>query len=165
MNRCTACNITRTATLAIRRQTTGSRCFAGAITQACIDMIHIADEMNDLRAGWIKRLGTVGTGSTLEHMPFAIQELPYFSVNTMVREGVGSKQSVGKTLERLLRAQIVCQTNRGKRDRIFETPEVLEQFAIIERRLASPARDTNAAPPVRPVPYSRPRLAPKHPPA
>ena len=127
--------------------------FAGAVTQACADMMRIANEMDDLRNGWIKRLGTVRAGSALEHMLFAIQELPYFSVNTMVRAGIGSKQSVSKALERLIEAQIVCQTNRGKRDRIFEAPEVLEQFAIIERRLASPARDTNAAPPVRPVPY------------
>ena len=127
--------------------------FAGAVTQACADMMRIANEMDDLRNGWIKRLGTVRTGSALDHMLLAIQELPYFSVNTMVRAGVGSKQSVGKALERLIGAQIVCQTNRGKRDRIFEAPEVLEQFAIIERCLASSARDTNAAPPIRPVPY------------
>ena len=127
--------------------------FAGAVTQACADMIRIADEMGDLRTSWIKRLGTVRAGSTLEHMLVEIQELPYFSVNTMVRAGVGSKQSVGKALERLIAAHIVFQTNRGKRDRIFEAPEVLEQFAIIERRLASPARDTHAVPPVRPVPY------------
>ena len=70
--------------------------FTGAVSQACADMTRIADDMDELRTDWIKRLGTVRTGSALEHMLFTIQELPYFCVNTMVRAGVGSKQSVGQ---------------------------------------------------------------------
>lgn len=49
-------------------------------------------------------------------------------------------------------AGIVRQTNRGKRNRVFEVPDVLAEFNMIERRLASPARDTGVELPVRPLP-------------
>ncbi|MBR3316584.1 MAG: hypothetical protein IKG21_02025 [Atopobiaceae bacterium] len=44
------------------------------------------------------------------------------------------------------------QTNRGKRNRVFEVPDVLAEFNMVERRLASPVRDTGVELPARPLP-------------
>ena len=44
------------------------------------------------------------------------------------------------------------QTTRGKRSRVFEAPEALAVFNMVERRLASPMFDTANAAPARPVP-------------
>lgn len=51
-----------------------------------------------------------------------------------------------------LREGIVRQTNRGKRNRVFEVPDVLAEFNMVERRLASPVRDTGVELPARPLP-------------
>ncbi len=127
--------------------------FSGAVVQACADMERIADDMESLRLAWRGRLGSVRSDSTLERMLYQLQAMPYFTVKTMMRAGVGSKQSVSNAVRRLVDAKIAVQTNRGKRERVFEVPEMFEQFNIVERSLASPERNTAIAPPVRPVPY------------
>lgn len=78
--------------------------------------------------------------------------MPIFSVNTLVSATGRTKQTVAPAVKRLVDAGIAVQTNRGKRNRVYEVPEVLEEFNMVERRLASPARDTLQEPPARPVP-------------
>lgn len=127
-------------------------CFCGAMSDACADMERIAREMADVRARWESALGRVRSGSSLELILDEIQATPVFSVETMVRATGRTKQAVGLAVGRLLEAGVVRQTSRGKRSRVFEAPDVLEEFAIVERRLASPSRDTNVEPPSRRVP-------------
>ena len=119
-------------------------------------MERIAQDMAGIRAGWEGMLGRVRAGSSLELMLNEMQALPVFSVETMVRATGRTKQAVGLAVSRLLEAGIIRQTNQGKRSRVFEASDVLEEFAIVERRLASPARDTSVEPPSRRVP-DRPR--------
>lgn len=64
-----------------------------------------------------------------------------------------SKQAVNAATHRLIEAGIIRQTNQGKRSRVFEAPDVLEEFSMVERRLASPSRDTSVELPARIVPY------------
>ena len=109
-------------------------------------MERIAQDMAGIRAGWEGMLGRVRAGSSLELMLNEMQALPVFSVETMVRATGRTKQAVGLAVSRLLEAGIIRQTNQGKRSRVFEAPDVLEEFAIVERRLASPARDTSVEP-------------------
>ena len=75
-----------------------------------------------------------------------------FTIDTMVKATRRSKQAVGQAVKRLLEVQIVCQSNKGKRSRVFEVPDVLDEFNMVERRLASPSRGTSVELPVRPVP-------------
>ena len=44
----------------------------------------------------------------------------------------------------------------GRRNRVFEVPEVIREYTLLERKLASPVGDTSVEPPLRPVP-ERPR--------
>ena len=81
-----------------------------------------------------------------------VQNAPVFSVESLVAATGRSTSSVGAAVNRLQEAGIIALTTRGKRNRVFEAPEVLEEFGIIERRLASPVRDTRVAKPARPVP-------------
>lgn len=131
-------------------------CFCSAVSESCGDMERIAQDMAGIRTGWEGMLGRVRAGSSLELMLNEMQALPVFSVETMVRATGRTKQAVGLAVSRLLEAGIIRQTNQGKRSRVFEAPDVLEEFAIVERRLASPARDTSVEPPSRRVP-DRPR--------
>jgi hypothetical protein len=62
-------------------------------------------------------------------------------------------------IERCIEAGFVVQTKAQKRNRSFEVPEVINEFNIFERRLASPTGDTKTATPTRAVPDN---LARKH---
>ena len=137
-----------------RREAVNDRvsCFCGAVSQACADMESIAQDMADISARWKSKLGRVRAGSSLELLLGEIQAIPIFSVDTMVHATGRTKQAVGPAIERLLEAGIVRQTNQGKRSRVFEAPDALEEFALVERRLASPSRDTSIDPPARRVP-------------
>lgn len=127
-------------------------CFSDAVCAACSDVEEISCDLTLMRKSWIDRLGRVRSGSTLELMLSAVQSMPYFSVETMVKTTQRSKQAVNQAVQRLLDAQIIRQTNRGKRSRVFDVPEVLAEFNMVERRIASPSRDTSIDLPMRPVP-------------
>lgn len=126
--------------------------FCSAICDACADMDHIAQEMEHMRKRWVERLGGVRAGSATELMLREAQAMPVFSVSSMVKATGRSKQAINSATIKLVEAGIVHQTNQGKRSRVFEVPDVLEEFIMVERRLASPARDTNVSPPARTVP-------------
>jgi hypothetical protein len=52
-------------------------------------------------------------------------------------------------------AGILRQVNVGRRNRAFEAPDLIEEFAALERRLASPRGDTRTGEPTRRVPRRR----------
>ena len=63
----------------------------------------------------------------------------------------------GEAVNRLEAAGVLRQRNVGRqRYRVFEAVDVVDLFAGLERRLASPTGDTGAGPPTRRVP-TRPR--------
>ena len=127
-------------------------CFCAATSSACKDVEDIARDMEAMCEAWRCRMGGVRKGSAVEAMLPAMQAMPYFSVETMTGMTGRSKQAIGVAVRRLLDAGIIRQTNRGKRSRVFEVPEVLAEFNMVERRLASPSRDTSLEGPARPVP-------------
>ena len=127
-------------------------CFCGAVSRACSDMEEIASDMEAIRRDWIGRLGKVRANSSLDLLLDEIQAVPIFTAETMAKAVCRTEVAVGQAIDRLLEAGIIRQSNKGKRRRIFETPDVMEMFNLVERRLASPSRDTKAEPPARPVP-------------
>lgn len=118
-------------------------CFCGAVVEACADMERVGREMAEIRAQWEKTLGRVRAGSSLALMLDELQASPIFSVETMVRATGRSKQAVGLAVNRLLESGIIRKTSQEKRSRLFEAPSILEEFNMVERRLASPSRDTS----------------------
>ena len=127
-------------------------CFCGAVCDASVDIEEISHDLQHIKDDWRNKLPRVRAGSTLELMLAKMQAMPYFTTETMVAATKRSKQAVGQAVSKLLEAQIICQTSRGKRSRVFEVPDILEEFNVVERRLASPSRDTSVDLPVRPVP-------------
>jgi hypothetical protein len=80
--------------------------------------------------------------------------LPVFTVASASRVLGRSYQGVNLAVEKLLECEIVKPSSSAKRNRAFEVPDALNAFRAFERKLASPAGDTKAAKPVRPVPYN-----------
>ena len=66
-----------------------------------------------------------------------------------------SQQAANQALARLVEARILREVTDGRRNRVYEAPELIDAFTLLERRFASPAADTRIEPPSRPVP-SRP---------
>lgn len=126
--------------------------FCECVLTACDDMDDIRTDLQEIRESWEERLGKVRRGSAVDLLLDEIQAMPYFTCETMERVTGRSKQAIALAVTRLLECGIIAQTNRGKRSRVFECPDVLEEFNLVERRLASPARDTAIGAPARPVP-------------
>jgi hypothetical protein len=60
----------------------------------------------------------------------------------------------------LQRSGVLRQGTVGRRNRVFEVSDLLDAITALERKLASPAADTDIAEPTRTVPARRPLPAP-----
>jgi DNA-binding transcriptional regulator GbsR (MarR family) len=118
--------------------------------------MRLAQDLSEMEAMWRESLGPVRAGSALEAILSEMRGMPVFSVNSMRRLCGRSQPAVSEAVRRLLEAGIVRVTTKGKRNRVFEVPDVISVFSMFERRLASPVLDTSVEPPSRPVP-DRPR--------
>ena len=125
--------------------------FCECVLAACDDMDGIRADLQRIRGGWEERLGRVRRDSAVDLLLDEIQAMPYFTCETMERETGRSKQAIALAVTRLLECGVIAQANRGKRSRVFECPDVLEEFNLVERRLASSLRDTAISNPARPV--------------
>ena len=63
-----------------------------------------------------------------------------------------STQATNEAIARLTEAKVLSQTTVGRRNRAFESSDVIRAFTALERQLASPTGDTRTAPPARRVP-------------
>ncbi len=127
--------------------------FSGCCERAAGEMTELAAEMEQLRQGWAERLGSVRSGSALELMLFEVQGSPVFSISSMARLTGRSFPAVNGAVSALLDAGIAKETSKGKRNRVFEVPEVIGYFNLLERRLASRAGSTKVSKPARRVPF------------
>ena len=131
--------------------------FAGACVRSVEDASAFEDRCRVIEAGWRERLGTVRGNSSVDLLLRALPGTPVLSVKTAMALVGRSKPQVNEAVGRLERAGILRQLTVGRRNRAFEAREVIDAFAELERRLASPAGDTRVAPPSRLVPARRQR--------
>lgn len=140
--------------------------FSEAIIDAARDRARMELDLDEMRAKWMGRLGRKPrAGSSLALLLDEIQATPYFTVQTMVNATGRAFSSVNDAVAILVEAGIAEETTQGKRNRVFRVPDVIEEFEIVERRMASPARDTNLIPPVRSTPAGRPKKRGPHAPS
>lgn len=126
--------------------------FAGCCLAACEEALGFEDRMVALRGQWVLRLGRVRAGSALDAALDALPGLPVFDVATLAGRLGRAVSSVTGAVDRLVEAGVVKQVGQGRRNRVFEAPDVIREYTLLERRLASPMGDTAVEPPVRPVP-------------
>lgn len=129
------------------------RLFAAACTRAVADARSYERQVRRLQDKWRQRLGRVRTGSALDLLVNALPGAPLVTVHTAAALTGRSVQAVNEAIPRLVDAQVLSQTTAGRRNRVFEAKELIDAFARLERRLASPDADTLIAPPVRRVPH------------
>lgn len=126
--------------------------FAGACLTACEEACKFEESTARLEQEWRERLGAVRAGSALDVLLPLLSGMPLFSVKTAALATGRSTSSIAVAVNRCADAGIVVPAKKQKRNRSFEVPDVINEFNIFERRLASPAGDTKSAKPVRAVP-------------
>lgn len=126
--------------------------FAGACQTACEEATEFEKSAAQLQRTWREALGGVRANSTLDLLIQELVGMPLFSVKTASAITGRTATATMNAIEHCLEAGFVVQTKAQKRNRTFEVPEVINEFNIFERRLASPTSDTKTAKPVRPVP-------------
>ena len=100
---------------------------------------------------WRERLGSVREGSASICCARHPRRPPFTATDAAAlvdRSFIAANEAIA----RLLDAGAIRQASMGRRNRAFEAREIVAAFTDLERRLASPAGDTNLAPPARKVP-------------
>jgi len=131
--------------------------FASATQRAIRDATGYEETIQELAEEWQARLGPVRSGSSVALLLGALPGMPVFTVRAVEKLLGRSFEAANQAVGRLEEAGIVRKTVVGRRNRAFEAPELIEAFAGLERRLASPEGNTRVSPPVRPVPRLKPR--------
>lgn len=129
--------------------------FAAACRRAAEDVKAFEDECLALQRTWRQRVGPVRSDSATDRILKSLPGAPILTVQVACGLTGRSVQSVNEAVARLVEAKVLKQTTVGRRNRAFETPEVIRSFIDLERRPASPMGDTRLAPPARPVPRRR----------
>ena len=129
--------------------------FARACTRSVHDAMLFEERVGAIQADWRLRLAPVRRGSSVDLLIEALPRTAILTVNQAAKILGRSFTAANAAVEELVKAKVLKQVSIGKRNRAFESPEVIAAFTQLERRLASPAGDTHAAAPTRPVPWKR----------
>lgn len=131
--------------------------FAAASSRAVADAMTFQRRVEELEEDWRARLGTVRAKSATDLLLRALPGAPVLTVDSGAALIGRTFNPVNDAIERLVAADVLKQITIGKRNRAFEATDVVNAFSALERQLASPAGDTQASPPSRPVPARRRR--------
>ena len=126
--------------------------FATACSHATAEAARFERTAAELKAAWRERAAPVRAGSAVDLL---IETLPAAPVLTLAAAAglIGrSQQAANQGLTRLAEAGVLREVTDGRRNRVYEAPELIDAFTLLERRFASPAADTRIEPPSRPVP-------------
>jgi Fic family protein len=130
--------------------------FATACRRAVADAGAFDAQVHELEVSWRRRLAPVRANSATDLLVRALPGAPILPDKSARRLLGRGAVAVNEAVRRLADAGILTQTTVGRRNRAFEARELIDAFADLERRLASPVGDTRVAPPTRRVPQRRP---------
>ena len=112
--------------------------FAGACRRAVADARWFEERVSELREDWRERAGNPRRGSATRLLIDALSAAPVLTVATAAELAGRSFQATNLSIDRLVDAGVLVQVNVGRRNRVFEAPELIDAFTALERRMASP---------------------------
>ena len=130
--------------------------FASACSRSVEDAGHFEGRVRELQSDWRERVGRIRRDSAVSLLIDALPAAPVLTTSTAAELVGRSFQATSLAVDRLVGAGVLVQVNIGRRNRAFESHELVDEFTALERRLASPQGDTRISTPVRKVPR-RPR--------
>ena len=129
--------------------------FAGATRRAVEDALLFEERVRDLQESWTGRVGNPRRDSTVHLIVDALPAAPILTIGTAAELTSRTYEATNRAISLLVEANVLVQTNVGRRNRAFEAPELIDMFTALERQLASPESDTRISPPNRHVPARR----------
>ena len=129
--------------------------FAGACKRAVDDAGTFERQALVIEKHWRERLGRVRSRSATDLLLRRLPGAPVVTVKSAANLISRSFVQTNEAIARLVNAGILRQISVGRRNRAFEASEIIEAFAALERRLASPEGETRTSEPVRRVPGRR----------
>lgn len=128
--------------------------FAGACHRAVRDAEDFEQRIATIQSEWNQRLGAIRANSSVALLVGKLPGAPVITVEGAANLIGRSTQATNEAIERLVDAGVLVPTRLdARRNRVFETREVIAAFTALERQLASSVGDTRIEPPNRPVPY------------
>ncbi|MEU0095852.1 Fic family protein [Kribbella sp. NPDC006257] len=126
--------------------------FAIACSHATAEAARFERTAAELKSAWRERAAPVRAGSATELLINTLPAAPVLTLAAAARLIDRSQQAANQALTRLTAAGVLREVTDARRNRIYEAPELIDAFTLLERRFASPAADTRIEPPSRPVP-------------
>lgn len=126
--------------------------FASACHRAVDDASRFEEQVRTLQKSWHERAGHVRRDSAARLLIEALPAAPVLTTSTAAELIGRSFQTASQAINQLMEAGVLTQVTVGKRNRIFEAPELIEAFIALERQLASPEGNTRVSKPIRHVP-------------
>ena len=126
--------------------------FATACTRAVADASSFERRAQAIETEWRERLARVRARSSADLLLRLLVGAPVISVSSAANLIGRSFVHTNEAVARLAEAGILKQVTAGRRNRVFEAPDIIAAFTDLERQLASPEGDTRTSEPVRRVP-------------
>ena len=126
--------------------------FAAACRRAVQDASRFEEQVRALQSSWLERVGHLRRDSAARLLIEELPAAPMLTTSTAAALIGRSFQAASQAIDRLVRAGVLTQVSLGRRNRVFEAPELIEAFTSLERHLASPSGDTRVSEPARRVP-------------
>ena len=112
--------------------------FASACGQAAEHASRFDAEVRVLQSSWRHRVGPARRDAAVHALIEALPAAPVLTVATAAELIDRSFQATSQGIQRLVEAGVLAQVNVGRRNRAFESPELIEVFNSLEQRVASP---------------------------
>jgi Fic family protein len=126
--------------------------FAIACSHATAEAARFERTASELKAAWRERAAPVRAGSAADLLINTLPAAPVLTLAAAAKLIDRSQQAANQALTRLTAAGVLREVTDARRNRVYEAPELIDAFTLLERRFASPAADTRVEPPTRPVP-------------
>ena len=131
--------------------------FAIACSHATAEAARFERTASELKSAWRERAAPVRAGSAADLLINTLPAAPVLTLAAAAKLIDRSQQAANQALTRLTAAGVLREVTDARRNRVYEAPELIDAFTLLERRFASPAADTRIEPPSRPVP-SAPKI-------
>lgn len=129
--------------------------FAAAASAAADQARSFEDRIEQIKREWVTRLGRLRRGSAAQLLVDALPGTPIITSNRAADLLGRSFNAANDAIERFVEVGILTKVTVGRRNRVWETGEVLDAFTDLERGLALPTGDTGSAEPMRGIPARR----------
>jgi len=126
--------------------------FAAACSRSVIDAMEFEARAQKIENEWRSRLKNVRKGSSTDLLLQKLVGAPVLTVKSASMLTRKTLVATNNAINQLVEAGILHQVGIGRRNRVYEVPEIIEAFSDLERQLASPEGNTHKSKPTRHVP-------------